>query len=157
MGKKRHGKSCFRGDEWFHAKVAGRTYNAIPQMHRQFAMSHTNASDEQLLEYVRQQAALMGCTPNACEIIGGAFIAARFGSWQSAVSAAGLARPGDAAPLEKRYIYKQEFKRQARLLRQEREAKKEARQSDNRQTTAGDGEKPREAGAAEGEKGTGIS
>lgn len=147
MGKKRHGKNCFRGDEWFNAKVARRTYDAIPQMHRQFAMSHTNASDEELLEYVRQQAALMGCTPNACEIIGGAFIAARFGSWQSVVSAAGLARPGDAAPLEKRYIYKQEFKRQARLLQQEREAKKEARQSDNRLKQAGKADQPHDPAA----------
>lgn len=83
------------------------------RLRKQFSVSHINDTDEELLEYIRQQTRLMGRTPNANEIIGGNFIARRFGGWRNAVIAAGLAYPKNAVPWEKRYIYKQEYERQA--------------------------------------------
>ena len=137
-GKKKHKKLYFRGDEWFNAKVAARTREALPRLNKQFALAHFSDSDEELLEYIRQQAKSIGRTANACEVIGGKFIARRLGNWCNAVQAAGLPRPGDVIPLEKRAIYKQEFKRQAQLFKEERKAIKIAKQTANQPKQNGD-------------------
>ena len=82
----------FTGDQKLSKKLIGRTKEALRQRNVQFAQTHGDASDEELLDYVRGEAARLGMTPNAGEIIGGHFIAVRFGCWKNVVTAAGSRR-----------------------------------------------------------------
>lgn len=122
----------FRGDQWFNKKTEGRTKEALRKRNAEFAREHSGTSDEELLEYVREQAERLGFTPNAGEIIGGEYISSRFGGWNSVVALAGLRAPKGQPPITKRQIYKEEFKRQARLFKKEREAQKEALRAERR-------------------------
>lgn len=125
MAQKKHNKNYFRGDVWFNKKVDARTRAALQEKEAEFKQTHKYATDEQLLDYVRAFAEKHGCTPNHDEIIGGSFIARRWGDWNAVVTAAGLPNPSGKSPiLEKRDIYKQEFKRQALLFQQERREQK---------------------------------
>lgn len=58
--------------------------------------------------------------PCAEELLGGPYIARRFGCWENAVAAAGLELPHALPPLKQRRIYQREFKRQTLLYKQER-------------------------------------
>lgn len=122
----------FHGDQWFNKKTEGRTKEALRKRNAEFAREHSGTSDEELLEYVREQAGRLGFTPNAGEIIGGEYISSRFGGWNSVVALAGLRAPKGQPPITKRQIYKEEFKRQARLFKKEREAQKEALRAEHR-------------------------
>ena len=122
----------FKGDQWFRQKVIGRTKEELRRRSAQFAREHGGASDEQLLDYVRGEAARLGCTPNAGEIIGGGFISARFGGWRNVVAAAGLAPPKRQKPVTSRQIFKDEFKRQAKLFSRERSEAQAASQAEKR-------------------------
>ena len=104
----------FTGDQKLSKKLIGRTKEALRQRNVQFAQTHGDASDEELLDYVRGEAARLGMTPNAGEIIGGHFIAVRFGCWKNVVTAAGLVPPKKQKPLPKRQIFKEELRCQAR-------------------------------------------
>lgn len=103
----------FTGDQRFSKKLIGRTKEVLRQRNVQFAEAHGDASDEALLDYVRSEAARFGMTPNAGEIIGGHFIAVRFGGWQNVITSAGLPPPKKQKPIPKRQIFKEEFCRQA--------------------------------------------
>lgn len=128
MGK--NGKpNCFRGDEWFRQKVHLRVKAALQQQEAQFAVDHKHDTNEQLLTYLREFSAKLGHTPNPLEIIGGQFIFHRFGSWENAVSAAGLRRSGAKPRPTNLLIYKEEYKRQAALFQKERKAEKEERKA----------------------------
>ena len=59
----------FTGDQKLSKKLIGRTKEALRQRNVQFAQTHGDASDEELLDYVRGEAARLGMTPNAGEII----------------------------------------------------------------------------------------
>ena len=122
----------FKGDQWFRQKVVGRTKEELRRRSAQFAQEHSGASDEELLDYVRGEAEQLGCTPNAGEIIGGGFISARFDGWKNVVAAAGLAPPKRQKPITKRQIFKDEFKRQAKLFSRERSEAKEAARTEKR-------------------------
>ena len=89
MGKRKK-PPYFQGDQWFNKKVEGRTREALAQRNGAFAREHKAGSKEALLDYVRSEAARLWFTPNAVEIIGGTYIASRFGGWYQA------ARPGGA-------------------------------------------------------------
>nr|WP_273693138.1 hypothetical protein [Flavonifractor plautii] len=104
----------FTGDQKLSKKLIGRTKEALRQRNVQFAQTHGDASDEELLDYVRGEAARLGMTPNAGEIIGGHFIAVRFGCWKNVVTAVGLVPPKKQKPLPKRQIFKEELRCQAR-------------------------------------------
>ena len=89
----------FTGDQKLSKKLIGRTKEALRQRNVQFAQTHGDASDEELLDYVRGEAARLGMTPNAGEIIGGHFIAVRFGCWKNVVGGgAGPAEEAEAPP-----------------------------------------------------------
>ena len=103
----------FIGNQQLSRKLIGRTKEALRQRNVQFAQAHGDASDEELLDYVRGEAARLGMTPNAGEIIGGHFIAVRFGCWKNVVTAAGLVPPKKQKPTSKRQIFKEEFRCQA--------------------------------------------
>ena len=53
----------FTGDQKLSKKLIGRTKEALRQRNVQFAQTHGDASDEELLDYVRGEAARLGMTP----------------------------------------------------------------------------------------------
>jgi hypothetical protein len=69
-------------------------------------------TEEQLLDYVRQEAAKLRYTPNPGDLIGGPYIYKRFGNWDRVVALCGLPKPTKMPPMKSRTIYKEEYKRQ---------------------------------------------
>lgn len=119
----------FRGDQWFDKKVHARTTAALQAQNAQFLLEHDRDNKEELLNYVRLCAVELGHTPNKDEIIGGKYVASRLGGWENVLTRLGLPQPPSLPEPTKREIYKQEFKRQAKLFQGERrEAKKLRRQ-----------------------------
>lgn len=127
-------KARFRGDLWFQAKVAERTKQALLARGAAFARDHGADTDQQLIDYVRACAAALGHAPARGEVLGGGYVAARLGGWQSVIRLAGLPRPGTPPRLEHRAIYRREYQRQVRLFQQERQRKQKpngAREQEN--------------------------
>lgn len=107
----------FHSSLWSNRQVAARTAEALERQQAAFSRDHQNDTDEQLLACLLQAVKPFGVTPCAEEIIGGPYIAKRFGSWENAVAAAGLEAPHTLPPLNRRKIYKREYKRQALLFK----------------------------------------
>ena len=124
MTSKRN-KNHFRGDIWFQEQVKARVRESLARQQESFAEEHKGDTQEQLIAYVREFANELGRTPNAGEVIGGPYIASRFGSWERLLNQAGLTKPGTMPQMERRLIYKKEFKRQEGLLRKELQNKRE--------------------------------
>lgn len=93
-----------------------------------FRQQYAEAPDEQLLRYVRQCAGQVGHTPNGCEVIGGSYIAERFGGWGNVIRLCGLPKPGPAPKWERRLPVKQEYAYQLDQFKKEKQAKKLARE-----------------------------
>ena len=66
---------------------------ALEAREREFEEGHEADTPQQLLEYLRQQAASLGHSPWPGEIDGGTFLEKRFGSWKRALMLAGLPEP----------------------------------------------------------------
>ena len=109
----------FHSSLWSNRLVVERTVRALERQQAAFSRDHHNDTAEELLAYLRQAAKPFGVTPCAEEIIGGPYIARRFGGWERAVAVAGLEPPHALPPLNRRRIYKREFKRQALLFKRE--------------------------------------
>ena len=103
---------------------------ALKKKNQEFAEKMADVSDEELILYLRNCAEKLGYSPCMSEIIGGAYIAARFGGWPCAIAAAGLKRPGRAPAIRKRKIYKEEYKRQMHLLKIESKERKEMKKQE---------------------------
>lgn len=110
----------------FQSQARERTRSALLRQEEEFARLHGNDPEEPLLDYVRQWSIELGRTPHAGEITGGTYLAARFQGWDRVLASAGLPPPPAMPSLEDRLIYKKEYKRQERLLRQEKNAAREA-------------------------------
>lgn len=107
----------FHSGLWSNRQVVERTVRALEQQQAAFSRDHQNDTAEELLVYLRQAVEPFGVTPCAEEIIGGPHIARHFGSWERAVAAAKLEPPHALPPLNRRKIYKREFKQQALLFK----------------------------------------
>mgnify|MGYP007135424851 CR=1 FL=1 len=81
--------------------------------------------------YLRRCAEHWGRSPAPCEIVGGSYIAERFGSWSDALRAAHL-NPAYSHPHNRSNgRYQREKKRQIELYRVERDAKRAEREKKN--------------------------
>ena len=100
-----------------------RTEEALAKQQREFASVHQNDTDAELISYLRRCAEEIGHVPNACEVIGGAYLNRRLGGWDRALRLAGLGRPGRAPDFHRRWIYKQEKQRQIDLHKAEKRRK----------------------------------
>lgn len=144
MAGEKKSQKYFKGDQWFHRKVEGRTREALKLLNAQFCKEHSSDSNEKLLEYVRHTARHYGHTPNPGELIGGSYIASRFHGWQNAIEAAGLDQPRAQTKFNHCDLFKEEYKRQARLFKQEREnAKEQTRKARQEKSTAAFAEQQR--------------
>ena len=113
---------------------------ALEAREEEFRKEHGSDTDAQLLAYLRLCAAKLNHTPWPEEILGGTVIAERFGSWEKALSAAGLALPlGENKPStfprvkreeeRQKEIYRQR-KAEKKILAQQRRIRQEARKKD---------------------------
>ena len=118
MTEKKRAQRC-HSSLWSNRQVVERTVRALERQQAEFSREHRDDTAGELLAYLRQAAAPFGVTPCAQEIIGGPYIARRFGGWEKAVEAAGLEPPHALPPLNRTRIYKREFKRQALLFKHE--------------------------------------
>ena len=84
------------GDNLLHQQIVKRTIEALHAQDEAFAIEYETASDADLIAYVRQ-CVDVSYTPAPCEVVGGAYIAQRFGNWSAALKAAEL--PSQYKPL----------------------------------------------------------
>ena len=101
---------------------------AIEAQERSFQAQHGEAADEQLLDYLRQQAEMLGHSPWPREIAGGRLIEQRFGSWQAALLRAGLPMPVTADKLTGFAWFQEETERQKEAYRRKKAEKKQRAQ-----------------------------
>lgn len=118
--------SQVNGDNLLHQQLVKRTREALQAQDAAFAIEYETASGADLIGYVRR-CVDASYTPAPCEVVGGAFIAQRFGNWSAALKAAGL--PSQyKPPRENSYPrFQQEYARQEAQLMQERKAKRQAK------------------------------
>ena len=117
----------YHGSEKFNQMAEVRTYAALKEKHKKFAKEYEKASLSELLDYVRLCAEDLGHSPAMTEVIGGSFIAYRFEGWYEVIRRLGLPRPNTPPDSKRRKIYKDEYRRQVRLLKQENITKREKR------------------------------
>ena len=120
-------RSRFRGDLWLEQQIDRRAKAVLRQQQEEFVRAHQTDTEEQLLDYVRQQAEVLRYTPNPGDLIGGPYIYKRFGNWERVIALCGLPKPGKMPPMKNRTIYKEEYRRQLILFRQERQKEQEIR------------------------------
>lgn len=129
-------RNYYGREEWLRIKAAEKTREALHRQNLLFPQTHKEADEQQLLQYVKDFAEELGHSPDACEVIGGSYIAQRFGGWEKVLEAAGLSSTGEISCPEKRLIYKKEFKRQLKALRQQQQTQKAQKQAERRQKDA---------------------
>ena len=97
---------------------------ALEVREEEFRKKHASDTDDQLLAYLRVCAVKLKHTPWPGEILGGTVIAQRFGSWEKALSAAGLPYPrGENKPGTFLRV-RMEEQRQKEIYRQRKAEKK---------------------------------
>ena len=84
------GAQNFDGRNWHEQHIAKRTRAALDEQDRAFAERHAGDTLVELACYLRRCAEHWGRSPAPCEIVGGSYIAERFGSWSDALRAAHL-------------------------------------------------------------------
>lgn len=121
------GAQNFDGRNWHEQHIAKRTREALDEQDQAFAVRHAESTLNELACYLRRCAEHWGKSPAPCEIVGGDYIAERFGGWTNALQAAHLdavyKKPNNRANGR----YQREMKRQIELYRAERDAKRTER------------------------------
>lgn len=121
------GAQNFDGANWYEQHIAKRTRDALAEQDRAFAEKHAGDSLDQLAAYLRRCAGHWEKSPAPIEIVGGSYIAERFGDWKDALRAAHL-NPIYKNPRNRDCgRYQKEKSIQIQLHRVERDAKRAAR------------------------------
>lgn len=89
-----------------------------------FRTEHESDTDGQLIAYLRSCAAKLRHAPWPGEILGATLLAERFGSWEKALTAAGLPHPRGENKLSNFLRVQQEEARQKEIYRQRKAEKK---------------------------------
>lgn len=110
-------------DEIYRAVIRKMVTKAFEEQECVFEQEHSEDTDQELLQYLRQQAEVLGRSPRYKEIPGWRLYEQRFGSWNGALSFAGLS-PCGKCTLTKLPRYMEEEKRQKELYRQKKAEKK---------------------------------
>lgn len=125
----------YKIQDWINVKVTERTHAALKEKHKQFALDHADDTKEELISYVIDCANILGHSPCKDEVIGGGYIAFRFGGWVKVIIEANLPMPKQSSKPERMRIFQEEYKVQMKCLKQEiedsREARREQRQKEN--------------------------
>lgn len=97
---------------------------ALEVQEQAFAREHGEDSDEVLLAVLTGAASALGHSPWPGEFAGGGVIARRFGSWEEALTRAGLGMPALPNKMESFLRVQEENQRQKRIYRQNKEEKR---------------------------------
>ena len=97
---------------------------ALAQKEEEFAQKYADASDEELLEYLRQKIKELKHTPWPKEVVGWKFITERFGSWPEAVHKTELPIIRTPNKPNKFQLYLEEVEIQKKVYRANRAEKK---------------------------------
>lgn len=97
---------------------------ALETQEGEFRKEHEADTDGQLIAYLRSSTMKLHHVPWPGEIIGGAMIAERFGSWENALAIAKLPRPEGPNKSGSFLRVKQEEERQKEIYRQRKAEKK---------------------------------
>lgn len=108
----------------YEATIKRMVTQALEKQEQEFVEAHGSDTDEQLLTYLRQNAAHLGHTPWPREIIGGSFIEQRFGTWKNVLCRARLPRPSTPDNLSGFARIQEERTRQEVIYRQKKAEKK---------------------------------
>ena len=108
----------------YEATIRRMVTQALEIQEQEFQDAHMEDTDEQLLEYVRQCAISLGHTPWPREIVGGAFIEQRFGSWKRVLLNTNIPQPSTADHLSNFARFRQEREKQESIYRQKKAEKK---------------------------------
>ena len=111
-------------NEIYDAVIRKMVQQALEAQEESFAGVHASDSDEQLIQYIKEQTAILGYTPRYKEIIGWRLIEQRFGSWEEALQKADL-RICSGCAVNKLPRIQQEVERQKVIYRQKKAEKKE--------------------------------
>ena len=111
-------------NEIYDAVIRKMVQQALEAQEQDFSMKHADDSDEQLIQYIKEQSAVLGYTPRYKEIIGWQLIELRFGSWEGALRKADL-RICTSCSVNKLPRIQQEVERQKAIYRQKKAEKKE--------------------------------
>ena len=111
-------------NEIYDAVIRKMVQQALESQEESFAGVHASDSDEQLIQYIKKQTAILGYTPRYKEIIGWQLIEQRFGSWEGALQKANL-RICSGCAVNKLPRIQQEVERQKAIYRQKKAEKKE--------------------------------
>ena len=111
-------------NEIYDAVIRKMVQQALEAQEESFAGIHASDSDEQLIQYIKEQTAFLGYTPRYKEIIGWQLMEQRFGSWEEALKKANL-RTCTSCSVNKLPRIQQEVERQKAIYRQKKAEKKE--------------------------------
>ena len=110
----------------YQATIARMVRESLMQQETQFAETHKNDTDEELLAYLRKCASELGHSPYRKELVGGTYIEDRFGSWEKALIKAGISRhhttPGKVSTFQ---LVIDETNRQKVIYRKRKKEKKQ--------------------------------
>ena len=110
-------------DEIYRAVIRKMVTKALEDEELAFEQAHGGDTGQELLLLLQQQAEMLGHSPKYREIPGWRLYEQRFGSWNQALTAAGLSPCGKCA-LTKLPRYLEAEKRQKELYRQRKAVKK---------------------------------
>ena len=110
-------------NEIYESVIRKMVMQVLDEQELQFTRDHAFDSDEQLLDYIREQARVFHYAPRYKEIIGWKLICERFGSWGAAIEKAGL-RLSSSCSAEKLPRIQEEVRKQKELYRQKKAEKK---------------------------------
>ena len=110
-------------NEIYEAVIRKMVLQSLDEQELEFTRDHAFDTDEQLLDYIREYAAVFHYAPRYKEIIGWKLITERFGSWGAAIEKAGL-HISSSCPVERLPRIQEEVRKQKELYRQKKAEKK---------------------------------
>ena len=111
-------------DVWRENKVRVRVQARLEESNETFLQAHGDDTDEELMEFVRDQASALGRMPHPLELPGGIYLHKRLGDWDKLALTLGL-EPVSAG--RGKVLYRQLMEEEEELFNRERRAKRAAK------------------------------
>ncbi len=111
-------------DVWRENKVRARVQARLEESERAFLQAHRDDTDEELMEFIRDQASALERMPHPLELPGGLYLHKRLGDWDKLALALGM-KPVSAG--RGKVLYRQLMEEEEELFNRERRAKRAAK------------------------------
>lgn len=117
----------FDGQSWYESEMHARTQTALQRRQEEYEREHRRDDDRELLRLLQEQARAVRGPLFPTEFLGSELYIKRFGSWERALYIAGLPVPYGVKRRRDTRLYREEYARQQKLYRAERDAKRAVR------------------------------